>query len=131
VQPTMREWCITHRAQYLLRTRRSLKRWTKANGWKKIERHMQHDHGRVVKLKSSPAHWWSAIEDVLLMFLTYWNQIIKGFLECNVPFMLTNDRELLLELHSIIHPIWHIQRVAQTTKGLVSFQVYVLLMHAY
>lgn len=36
-----------------------------------------------------------------------------------------------MELHSIIHPICHVQSVAQKTKEVVVFQVYMLLMHMY
>jgi hypothetical protein len=38
---------------------------------------------------------------------------------------------VLLELRSVIHPVRHIQTVAQRTKELVVFQVYLLMMHLY
>jgi hypothetical protein len=38
---------------------------------------------------------------------------------------------VLIELRSIIHPVRHIQRVAQRTKELVVFQVHLLFMHLY
>jgi hypothetical protein len=71
------------------------------------------------------------MEDVFVRLRKYWNQISKGFLECNLWFTINNNWDLLLELSSIIHPVCHIQRIAQTMKELVTFQVYMLMMHAY
>jgi hypothetical protein len=129
VLPTIREWCISHLTHLALADafgshvdpKKSknpdmrtvlTKCWKiveKVNKSKKlreiIEKYMKHDHGSAVKLKNSPSHRWSAMEEVLVRVLKYWNQINKGFLECNLPFTLTNDRKLLLELRSIIHPI--------------------------
>jgi hypothetical protein len=45
--------------------------------------------------------------------------------------VLKHEKKVLLELRSIIHPVRHIQKVAQKTKELVVFQVYLLLMHLY
>jgi hypothetical protein len=38
---------------------------------------------------------------------------------------------VLVELRSILHPVQHIQTVAQKTKELVVFQVYLLMMQLY
>ena len=40
-------------------------------------------------------------------------------------------KKILLELRSIIHPVRNIQRMAQKTKELATFQVYMLLMQVY
>jgi len=84
-----------------------------------------------MKLQNSPAHRWSAMEDVFIKLLQYWAIIEQSCIETNSPFTLHGDQQLILELHSIVHPICHIQRVAQKTKELAVFQVYMLLMHAY
>jgi hypothetical protein len=129
VLPTIREWCISHLTHLALadafgshvnpkksknsdmravltKCRKIVEKVNKSKKLREIiQKRMKHDHGSAVKLKNSPAHRWSAMEEVLVRVLKYWNQINKGFLECNLPFTLTNDRKLLLELRSIIHPI--------------------------
>jgi hypothetical protein len=139
----MREWCVSHLTHLALsdafgssvdpnktkkksdmrsvltKCRKIIEKVNKSEWLKEsIELHMQRNHGKVVKLKNSPAHRWSAMEEVLLRVLKFWNQINKGFLECNLPFTIANERKLILELRSIIHPIQHIQRMAQKMKGL-------------
>lgn len=155
VLPTIREWCISHLTHLALadafgssvdptktknveirnvitKCRKLIEKVNKSKRLKEnIEQQMKQDFGKVVKLKNSPAHRWSAMEDVFVRLLKYWNQISKGFLQCNLPFTIESDRQLLLELRSIIHPVRHIQRIAQTTKEHISFQVYMLMMHAY
>ncbi len=42
-----------------------------------------------------------------------------------------NDRKVLVELRSVIHPVRHIQKVAQKTRELAVFQVYLLLINLY
>jgi hypothetical protein len=96
-----------------------------------IEEKMRKQFGRAVKLRNSPAHRWSAMEDVFVRVLQYWEIIEQSFLDTDSPFTMHGYRQLILELRSIIHPIHYIQRVAQKTKELVVFQVYMLLMHAY
>ena len=89
------------------------------------------DFGRNMKLRNSPNHRWSATEDVFVRLLRCWGQIRNSFVEEGIPFPLANDRDLLLELRSLIHPIRFIQTTAQKTKELVALQTYILLMDAY
>jgi len=96
-----------------------------------IEQKMRKEFGRAVKLRNSPAHQWSAIEDVFVRLLQYWEIIEQSFLDTDSPFTMHGYWQLILELCSNIHPICHTQRVAQKTKELAVFQVYMLLMHAY
>jgi len=42
-----------------------------------------------------------------------------------------HDKQLLVELYSLIHPVRFIQSVAQRTKELALLQVYVLMMEAF
>ncbi len=82
-------------------------------------------------LKNSPSHRWSAVEDVLLRLLKHWNSISNAFNEIRTEFPIKNEKRVLIELRSIIHPVRHIQTVAQRTKQLVVFQVYLLMMQLY
>ncbi len=96
-----------------------------------VDKNMLNDYGRVIKLKNSPSHRWSAVEDVLLRLLKHWNSISNAFNEIRSDFPIKNEKRVLIELRSIIHPVRHIQTVAQRTKQLVVFQVYLLMMQLY
>jgi len=48
-----------------------------------------------------------------------------------LEFPIKNEKRVFIELRSIIRPVWHIQTVAQKTKELVVFQVYLLMMQLY
>ena len=52
-------------------------------------------------------------------------------MEDRQPFPIGADRQLLLQLRSIVHPVRFIQTMAQKTKELAVFQVYILLVDAY
>ncbi len=153
--PTMREWCISHLTHLALadafgssldpkksknfdvrliitKCRKIIEKVNKSKRLKEsIEEKMRKRFGRAVKLRNSPAHRWSAMEDVFVRLLQYWEIIEQSFLDTDLPFTMHGYRQLILELRSIIHPIRYIQRVAQKTKELAVFQVYMLLMHAY
>jgi hypothetical protein len=97
----------------------------------KVDSNMIADYGRVIKLKNSPSHRWSAVEDVLVRLLRHWNAISNAFNEIRSEFPIKNDKRVLLELCSIVHPVRHVQTVAQKMKELVVFQVYLLMMQLY
>jgi hypothetical protein len=84
-----------------------------------------------MKLRNSPNHRWSATEDAFIRLLHCWNQIRLSFIEDGQPFPIAPDRQLLLQLRSIVHPIRFTQTMAQKTKELAVFQVYALLVDAY
>jgi hypothetical protein len=67
----------------------------------------------------------------LVELLRCWDPLRHAFLETQHPFRIEDEKKILLELRSVIHPIRNIQRMAQKTKELATFQVYVLLMHVY
>ncbi len=155
VLPTMREWCISHLTHLALadafgssidpsktkntivrdvinKCRKVIEKVNKSKLLKeKVEQKMKEQHGKVVKLRNSPAHRWSAVEDVLVRLIKFFDVIHQAFLETGNPFPIRNDRTLLVELRSIIHPVRHLQTMAQKTKEVVVFQVYMLLMHLY
>jgi hypothetical protein len=87
--------------------------------------------GRIIKLQNSPSHHWPTMEDAFVCILCFWNQIRNSFIESLQEFPLSGDRQLILQLHSIIHPVHYIQPTAQKTTELSVFQVCVLLMDAY
>jgi len=93
----------------------------------RVDSNMIADYGRVIKLKNSPSHHWSAVEDGLVRLPRHWNAISNALHEIPIK----NDKRVLLELCSIIHPVRHIQTVAQKTEELVVFQVYLLMMQLY
>ena len=97
----------------------------------KVDTNMLTEFGRVCKLRNSPAHRWSAMEDVLVRLLKYWNPLCNAFNEVRSEFKIKNDKKVLVELRSVIHPVRHLQKIAQRTRELVVFQVYLLLMNLY
>jgi hypothetical protein len=96
---------------------------------RKLEEAMKKEHGAVVKMRNSPTHRWSSIEDALVHLLKYWKQLILAYNSCSQEFPIKNEIQLLLELRSMIYPVR--LRLAQQTKELVVFQVYMQMMHLY
>jgi len=155
VFPTIREWCVSHLLHLALADafgshvdpkktknsevrelmnscRKVIETVNKSKLLKiKVDNKMLDEFGTICKLRNSPTHRWSAMEDVLMRLLKYWNVLAFAFNECRSEFAVKNDKKVLIELRSIIHPVRHIQIVAQKTKELVVFQVYLLLMHLY
>jgi hypothetical protein len=155
VFPTHREWCVSHLIHLALADafgssvdpnktkntevrelinacRKVIETVNKSKLLKlRVDKNMLEDFGRISKLRNSPTHRWSATEDVLVRILNYWNAISNAFNETRSEFCIKNEKKVLLELRSVIHPLRHIQTVAQRTKELVVFQVYLLLMHLY
>jgi len=155
VFPTIREWCVSHLLHLALadafgssvdpnKTKNSEVRDLMSSCRKvietvnkskllkiKIDSKMLQEFGVVCKLRNSPSHRWSAVEDVMVRLLKYWSVLTIAFNECRMEFPIKHEKKVLVELRSIIHPVRHIQRVAQKTKELVVFQVYLLLMHLY
>jgi len=155
VFPTHREWCVSHLLHLALadafgssvdpnktknkdvrlllnQCRKVIETVNKSKVLKlNVDKNMLNDYGRVIKLKNSPSHRWSAVEDVLLRLLKHWNSISNAFNEIRTEFPIKNEKRVLIELRSIIHPVRHIQTVAQRTKQLVVFQVYLLMMQLY
>ncbi len=155
VFPTIREWCVSHLLHLALADafcssvdpnktknsevrdlmtscRKIIETVNKSKLLKmKFDNKMLEDTGTVCKLRNSPSHRWSAVEDVLVRLLKYWNVLTNAFNECRLDFPIKHEKKVLIELRSIIHPVRHIQRVAQRTKELVVFQVHLLLMHLY
>ncbi len=155
VFPTMREWCISHLTHlaltdafgshidpkktknsemrdFISRCRKVIEKVNKSKTIKlTLEKKLLTDFGRNMKLRNSPNHRWSATEDVFVHLLRCWGQVRNSFVEEGIHFPLANDRKLLLELRSVIHPLRFIQTIAQKTKELAVFQVYILLMEAY
>jgi Fe-S-cluster formation regulator IscX/YfhJ len=97
----------------------------------KLEEAIKNDFGTIFKLCNSPTHPWSSVEDALVCLLKYWNQLIVAYNSCSLEYPIKHERQLHLELHSVIYPLQYVQRVAQQTKELVVFQVYMHLMHLY
>jgi hypothetical protein len=97
----------------------------------RVDNNMLTDFGKIIKLRNSPNHRWSAMEDVLVRLLQFWNPLSNAFNECRSDFTIKNDKKVIIELQSIIHPVRQIKKVAQSTRELVVFQVYLLMMHLY
>ena len=155
VFPTHREWCVSHLLHLALADafgshidpnktknsevrglmnacRKVVETVNKSKMLKlKVDNNMLTEFGKICKLRNSPTHRWSAMEDVLIRLLKYWNALNNAFNECRSDFTIKNEKKVLIELRSVIHPVRHIQKVAQSTRELVVFQVYVLLMHLY
>jgi hypothetical protein len=155
VFPTMREWCISHLThlaladafgshvdpnktknsdmrEFIGRCRKVIEKVNKSKTLKiTLERKLLTDFGHNMKLRNSPSHRWSATEDVFVRLLKCWAQIRNAFVKEGIHFPLGNEWTLLLELRSVIHPLRFIQTMAQKTKELAVFQVYILLMEAY
>jgi len=155
VFPTMREWCVSHLThlaladafgshvnhkksknnemrEFISQCRKMVETVNKSKVLKSIfEANILTDFGRIIKLQNSPSHHWSAMEDVFVRILRFWNQIRNAFIESQQEFPLSGDKKLIIELRSLIHPVCFIQMTAQKTKELSVFQVYILLIDAY
>jgi hypothetical protein len=155
VFPTIREWCVSHFLHLALadafgshvdpnKTKNSevcdllnschkvIETVNKSKLLQvKVDNKMIQEFGYATKLENSPAHRWSAMEDVLIRLLKHWNILNNAFNECRLGFPIKAEKQVLLELRSIIHPVRHIQRVAQKTKEIVVFHVYLLMMQLY
>jgi hypothetical protein len=129
VFPTMHEWCISHLThlaladafgshvdpnktknsdmrEFIGRSRKVIEKVNKSKTLKiTLERKLLTDFGHNMKLRNSPSHRWSATEDVFVRLLKCWAQIRNAFVEEGIHFPLANDRTLLLELRSVIHPL--------------------------
>jgi hypothetical protein len=55
----------------------------------RVDSNMIADYGRVIKLKNSPSHHWSAVEDVLVRLPRHWNAISNAFHEIPIK----NDKK--------------------------------------
>jgi hypothetical protein len=155
VFPTIREWCVSHLTHlaladafgshidpkktknsdmrnFLMRCQKVIEKVNKSKSLKvTLEKKLLTKFGQNMKLRNSPSHRWSAMEDVFVRLLCCWSSIRNSFIEEGIPFPISNDSELMLELRSLIHPLCFIQTTAQKTKELAILQVYVLLMEAY
>jgi hAT family C-terminal dimerisation region len=155
VFPTIREWCISHLTHlaladafgshvdhnksknkdmrdFLAKCRKVVEKVNKSKVLKAtLENKLLADFGHIMKLRNSPNHRWAATEDVFIRLLRCWNQIQLSFVEDGKPFPIADERGLLVQLRSIIHPIRYIQTMAQKTRELAVFNVYLLLMDAY
>jgi hypothetical protein len=85
-----------------------------------LEHNLLTEFGKVMKLRNSPFHRWAAAEYVFIRLLWCWNQIQNAFMEDGKAFPIADYRPLLLQLCSIIHPICHIQTIAQKNEGICS-----------
>jgi hypothetical protein len=64
----------------------------------KVDGNMLNNYGRVIKLKNSPSHRWSAVEDVLLCLLKDRNSISNALNEIRLDFPIKNEIRVLIEL---------------------------------
>jgi len=114
VFPTHREWCVSHLLHLALadafgssvdpnktknkdvrlllnQCRKVIETVNKSKVLKlNVDKNMLNDYGRVIKLKNSPSHRWSAVEDVLLRLLKHWNSISNAFNEIRTEFPIKN-----------------------------------------
>jgi hypothetical protein len=142
VFPTHREWCISHilhlgladafgshidpnktkngEVRELMNAcRKIVETVNKSKLLKiKVDNNMLTDFGKICKLRNSPNHRWSAMEDVLVRLLKFWNPLSNAFNECRSDFTIKNDKKVIVELRSIIHPVHQIQTVAQSIRQL-------------
>jgi hypothetical protein len=129
VLPTLREWCVSHLSHLALadafgssldpaKSRNVEVRDLLNQCWKVIEKinkskqlkatfdgMVLSDVGRALKMKNSPAHRWSVIDDVLEWLLRLWTHVQNAFNGTNASFPIASDWQVILELRSVIHPI--------------------------
>jgi hypothetical protein len=134
--PTYREWCVSHLIHLALgdafgssvdpkksknteirdfinACRKVVESVNKSKLLKmKLEEGMRKDFGNVVKLRNSPTHRWSSVEDALVRLLKYWKQVTSAYHACSLEYPIKSERQLLLELRSVIYPMRYVQRVA-------------------
>jgi len=90
----------------------------------------QHDLlQKVRKLKNSPAHRWSAMEDVLQRILVLWEPLMMSFTSVGQTFPLEGG--FLVEFYSVLSPVRSVQMASQAVKTLTSLKVYLDLVSLY
>jgi hypothetical protein len=132
VFPTIREWCVSHLLHLALADafgssvdpnktknsevhdlmsscRKVIETVNKSKMLKiKIDSKMLEEFGVVCKLRNSPSHRWSAVEDVMVRLLKYWSVLTVAFNDYRMEYPIKHEKKVLLELRSIIHPVHHI-----------------------
>ena len=94
-----------------------------------LDAKVQEDLGCSLKMKNSPAHRWSAIDDVLEHILHLWTQVQHAFNKDNHEFSIKLDHQVILEFCSIIYQVQKIQRLAQSMSTFIVIDMYINLMN--
>ena len=150
---TYHEWCISHLTHLALvdafgchldKTKsKNIEARSVIECWRKVvetinkstslkamlDAKVQEDLGCSLKMKNSPAHRWSAIDDVLECILHLWTQVQHAFNKDNHEFSIKQDRQVILEFHSIIYQVQKIQWLAQSMSTFIVIDVYINLMN--
>jgi hypothetical protein len=69
--------------------------------------------GRALKLRNSPAHRWSAMEDVMGRVLKLWNHLMVAFNGQGLPFPMAEDKRVMIEFYSVLKPVRDVQKLSQ------------------
>jgi hypothetical protein len=60
----------------------------------KVHNHMLTKLGKICKLRNSPNHRWSTMEDILVRILKFWNPLSNAFNECRSDFGIKNKKKV-------------------------------------
>lgn len=155
VLPTHREWCVSHLTHLALadafgssldpsrsqnvevrevitKCRKVIETLNKSKALKHtFEEKCLKELGKTLKVRNSPSHRWSSLDDVLARILRVWDHIVFAYNHHQTVLPIVGQRQLLLELRSVLHPVRKIQAIAQRTKVFCAIPVYVLLIDMY
>jgi hypothetical protein len=155
VFPTHREWCISHLTHLALadafgssldpsrsqntevrdvitKCRRVIESINKSKSLKHTyEQKCSKELGKTLKVRNSPTHRWSSTDDVLARILRVWDHIVFTFNHHRTVLPIAGERQLILELRSVIHQVRNIQAMAQRTEVFCAIPVYVLMIDLY
>jgi hypothetical protein len=155
VLPTHREWCVSHLTHLALadafgssldptrsqniavrevisKCRKVIETLNKSKALKHTyEQQCMKELGKALKVRNSPTHRWSSLDDVLARILRVWDVIVFAYNHHQAVLPIAGHRQLILELRSVLHPVRKIQSIAQRTQVFCAIPVYVLLIDIY
>ena len=86
---------------------------------------------KMLKMKNSPAHRWSAIIDVFTRIIIGWQAAGMAFRNQKKSFPIARDKVVIIEFRSIIVPVRNVQTLAQKMKSFVVLDVYLQMCSLY
>lgn len=86
---------------------------------------------RFIKLRNTPAHRWSSVEDLLESLQLLWNELEEALADVGEDFQLSDHKDIIDEFRSIIVPVRRIQKMCQRVKSFVAVDVYLNFIDLY
>ena len=103
-----------------------IKTLTKSGQFKAIfDKQVLEAFGKAFKVKNSPQHWWSLVEESIVGILVGWKQLEVSAGMAGVLFPLAGYWQVLIEWRLIINKLRAIQKLSQSMVMFVANDVYI------